>query len=108
MRKLILAGAVGIVLSLGLVAAQGITRIPQPPQVLVFGNVVSETPGQTDYSGNARIIIDGLLMEADRIVVQGNVVRFEGNVRINLPGATRVLHQKDLKGRVEIKHRYEP
>ena len=106
MRKLTLVCAVGIVLSLGaFVAGQG---IPQAPQVLVFGDVVSEAAGQTDYTGNGRIVIDGLLMEADRIVVQGLVVRFEGNVRIILPARTRVLHQKDLKGRVEIRHRYEP
>jgi len=99
MRKLTLAGAVGIVLSLGVfVAAQDV------PQVLVRADsVFREIPGQTDYTGNARILIDGLMVEADRIVIQGRVVRFEGNVRLNLPGGARVTDIKDLPGRLEIR-----
>ena len=103
MRKPTLAGAVGIVLSLGAFAAA-----QDLPRVLVRGDVVfREQPGQTDFTGNARIIVDGLMVEADRIVIQGRVVRFEGNVRLNLPGDARVMDIKDLKERVEIR-RYQP
>lgn len=104
MRKLTLAGAVGIVLSLGaFVAAQD---IPPIPQVLVRGDaVLRDKPGQTDFTGNARIIVDGVMVEADRIVIQGTVVRFEGNVRLRLPGGTPVTDIKDLRERVEIRRR---
>lgn len=48
-------------------------------------SVFREQPGQSDFTGSARLSVDGVMVEADRIVIQGREVRFEGNVRLTLP-----------------------
>ena len=93
MRKLTLAGVVGIVLSLGALAvAQDL------PRVLVRADsVFRELPGQTDFSGNVRLTVDGVMVEADRIVIKDREVKFEGNVRLRLPSGVGVSELKDLR-----------
>ena len=75
-----------------------------PPRVVVRGDsVFREQPGQTDFTGNARLSVDGVMVEADRIVIQDrDDVRFEGNVRLTLPRGARVSEVKELRGLIRI------
>ena len=104
MRKPLLAGAVGIVLSVGAFAAA-----QELPRVLVRGDsVFRELPGQTEFTGNARLTVDGVIVEADRIVIQGREVKFEGNVRLTLPSGVRVSELRQVRWSTPAPPRNQP
>ena len=85
---------IGAALCLGAIAvAQDL------PRVLVRADsVFREQPGQTDFTGNARLSVDGVMVQADRIVIHDREVRLEGNVRLTLPTGSHVSELKELRG----------
>ena len=93
-KRRVVTVAVGAVLCLGaFAAAQNV------PRVLVRADsVFRERPGQADFTGNARLTVDGVMVEADRIVIQDREVRFEGHVRLTLPRGVGVSEVKELRG----------
>ena len=93
-KRRVITVVVGAALCLGAIAAA-----QDLPRVLVRGDsVFRELPGQTDFSGNARLSVDGVMVQADRIVIQDRQVRFEGNVRLTLPRGASVSEVKELRG----------
>ena len=95
MRKLILAGSVGVVLGVGAFAAA-----QDRPRVVVRANsAFREQPGLTDFYGNASLTVDGVTVEADRIVIANGKATFEGNVTLSLPRGVPVSELK-FPGRV--------
>lgn len=84
---------------IGAVVCLGAFAVAQDlPRVIVRGDsVFREQPGQTDFSGNARLSVDGVMVQADRIVIQDRQVRFEGNVRLTLPRGARVSEMKEVR-----------
>lgn len=92
-NRRVIAVVIGAVLALG-----AISPAQDLPRVLVRGDsVFREQPGQTDFTGNARITVNGVMVEADRIVIQDREVRFEGNVRLALPRGARVSEMKEVR-----------
>ena len=103
-KRRVITVVIGVVLCLGAIApAQDL------PRVLVRGDsVFREEPGHTDFSGNARLTVDGVMVEADRIVIQGREVRFEGHVRLTLPIDARVTELKELRGMTPLPSANQP
>jgi lipopolysaccharide assembly outer membrane protein LptD (OstA) len=80
MRKRVIAIAGGVALCIGALA------VAQAPQLSVQAdNFVREVSGQTTLTGGVSIMVDGVLVRADKAVVKGREVSLEGNVRMTLP-----------------------
>ena len=94
MRKLILASSVGVVLfGLGALAtAQNIRTV-----FVHADSVFREQPGLTDFAGNVRLTVDGVMVEADRIILEDGKATLQGHVRLTLPKGVRVSEVKDLR-----------
>ena len=84
MRKRILAGAVGMLLSLGSVA------VAQAPQISVQADNIVRQAEQTTLTGGVSFMVGDVLVRADKAVMKGREVSLEGNVRMTLPSTFRV------------------
>lgn len=84
MRKRILAGAVGILLSLGAVA------VAQAPQFSVQADNIVREAEQTTLTGGVSFMVGDVLVRADKAVRKGREVSLEGNVRMTLPSTVIV------------------
>jgi hypothetical protein len=98
-----------IVVALVLLCLAAFAAAQDLPRVSVRGDsVFREQRGQTDFTGNARLSVDGVMVEADRIVMQGRDVRFEGNVRLTLPRGAVVSEVKMMPPLIPIPARNQP
>lgn len=79
MRKRMLAVAVGTLVSAGAFAAA------QNPQVAVTARSGTTSPEQVTLTGGVSILVNDVLVRADRAVMKDREVTLEGNVRMTLP-----------------------
>ena len=79
MRKRMIAGAVGILLSLGAIA------VAQAPQFSVQADNIVREAEQTTLTGGVSFMVGDVLVRADKAVMKGREVSLEGNVRMTLP-----------------------
>ena len=80
-RRRVITVVIGAALCLGaIVVAQDDPRVSTSAD-----NVVREQPGRTTLTGNVVLTVNGVVVTADRAVIQDGQVTLEGNVRLTLP-----------------------
>jgi lipopolysaccharide export system protein LptA len=78
-KRRVIPVVVGAVLCLGaFAAAQG-----QP--LTTHADNVAVGPTQTTLSGNVVVVVNGVVMRADRAVIQDGEITLEGDVRVTVP-----------------------
>lgn len=93
-KRRVVPVVLGAVLCLGAMAdAQDDPRVSTSAE-----KVVREQSGRTTLTGNVVLTINGVVVRADRAVIQDSEVTLEGNVRLTLPKP--VYTAETMRGRV--------
>ncbi len=78
-KRRVIGVIVGLVLCLGALAAA------QSQPLTTRADKVTKGPTQTTLAGNVVLTVNGVVVRADRAVIQNGEVTLEGNVRMTLP-----------------------
>ena len=95
-KRRIVAVVVGVMLA-GLGAFAAAQNQPGTTQA---DKVITE-PSRTAFAGNVVLTVNGVVVRADRAVIQDGEVALEGNVRLTLPKSSNVYTPAVMRYRIE-------